>query len=173
MKLYFYRCLDCLHVASTTEKAEECFCGGSLSFMGYTKRDSRVLFDKSLATPCSTLCTDAAGPCCNCACGGAHHGTGRMIEVEKAVGTVPRLKVANQKALDRASEFLSLVESFPAFMSSKFGNSYKNYCDGIWISRQEWSAIYKTVSAFNQAKKLQVHKTRIKKLRGILELSAG
>lgn len=168
MRLYFYRCLDCLHVASTTEKAEECFCGGSLSFMGYTKRDSRVLFDQSLATPCSTLCTDAAGPCCNCACGGKHHGTGRMIKVEKTVGTAPRLKTANQKALDRAAEFLALTDAYSDKMRAKFGKSWLSYQAGEWIDRSAWLAIFKTEKAFRHAKGLKVHKKRILEMKAIL-----
>lgn len=171
MKLFFYRCEICLNVASTQEQAKECFCGGLLSFMGYTKRDPKVLLDTSLATPCSTLCTDAAGPCCNCACGGAHHGTGRMVEVERVVGQAPKLKSVNQKSLDRAAEFLALTDYFNEYMTKKFGNPYSDYKVGTFISRDTWIKVHQKRRQFNLVSGYKVHSKRIKGLKELMEIA--
>lgn len=39
------------------------------------------LVDVRYAPPCDGRCTNAQGPSCDCQCGGANHGSGRLVEV--------------------------------------------------------------------------------------------
>lgn len=169
--LRFYRCKVCLNVCATTEKVDFCACEGALEFMGFTKRDPKVLLDNSLETPCSTLCTDAAGPCCNCSCGGKNHGTHRMVEVVKVVGKAPRIASVDQKAKDRACEFLSLVDSFEPFMRSRFGQAWENLTKGVFIDRSTWWEIRQTQSRWLKVKGYRVHKKRISGMKEVLGIA--
>lgn len=49
------------------------------------------LIDVAHLTPCDARCTMAAGPDCNCQCGGKNHGTGIAVAVAFAARGLPRI----------------------------------------------------------------------------------
>lgn len=85
--LYYHKCLDCLTPFSSTEKKiDECDCCGPVILMGIVHGDKFVKHENRPA--CDGRCTHAHGPTCDCACGGANHGTGRVVNVIVSEGKV-------------------------------------------------------------------------------------
>lgn len=85
--LYYHKCNDCLTPFSSTEKhIDLCDCEGTVQFMGEVHGDK---FIKTANRPaCDGRCTHAHGPSCDCACGGANHGTGRTVQTIVSEGKV-------------------------------------------------------------------------------------
>lgn len=85
--LYYHKCLDCLTPFSSTEKhIDVCDCDGPVIFMGIVHGDHVVKQENRPA--CDGRCTHAHGPSCDCACGGANHGTGRTVSTMVIQGKV-------------------------------------------------------------------------------------
>jgi len=85
--LYYHKCHDCLTPFSSTEKkVDECDCGGAVFYMGQVHGTKYVRVEDRPA--CDGRCTHACGPSCDCACGGANHGTGKVIQTVVAEGKV-------------------------------------------------------------------------------------
>jgi hypothetical protein len=85
--LYYHKCLDCLTpFASAERKIDTYDCDGPVIFMGIIKGEK---WEKTGTRPaCDGRCTHAHGPSCDCACGGANHGTGRVVNVVVLEGKV-------------------------------------------------------------------------------------
>jgi hypothetical protein len=93
---WYVRCRDCLAVAAVEEDPHYgwlCGCGGELEIMGQVHRDRLVR--PSYEVPCDGRCTGAVGPSCDCQCGGANHGSGRVVLVIRDAGAVPRLRAGD------------------------------------------------------------------------------
>ena len=173
-KLHYWRCDTCLTVIATKEEVKACACSGAFAYMGYVHRDPKVLLRPEIACACNTLCTDAAGPCCNCACGGINHGTGRYVEIIKEVGLPTRLGSVTQKALDQAAEYLSLLEAFPQFMRQEFGSLYDLSCNGGFIANKDtWWKITSLKKEFYRVSRFQQHKKRVTAMRAIMKPTEG
>lgn len=87
------RCAHCLDVAFVGERVRggQCgACGGPVEEMGEVYGDRLGVTEHHCA--CDYRCTGAAGPRCDCHCGGANHGSGRTVEVVRDVGAAPRLR---------------------------------------------------------------------------------
>lgn len=85
--LYYHKCLDCLTPFSSTErKIDECDCCGPVILMGMVHGDKFI--QQGNRPACDGRCTHAHGPSCDCACGGANHGTGRTVSVVVNEGKV-------------------------------------------------------------------------------------
>ena len=82
----FYRCGDCLSVVAVDGRRQRlsCACGGTLEHMGRVEGDR--LTKTQYLCPCDGRCTGALGPNCDCQCGGANHGSGRVVEVQVDAG---------------------------------------------------------------------------------------
>lgn len=107
-----YRCCDCLDVFFTVESAKGASCGacgGAVEFMGRVV--GARLTEIRQECPCDERCTGAVGPQCNCSCGGANHGDGRLVEVVRDIGPAPKLRgQRNPETLAaRAAEYRALV----------------------------------------------------------------
>lgn len=85
--LYYHKCHDCLTPFTSTERhIDLCDCEGPVSFMGVVHGDKFV--QSANKAPCDGRCTHAHGPSCDCSCGGANHGTGRVVSVVVKEGKV-------------------------------------------------------------------------------------
>ena len=62
----------------------QCACGGEMEHMGRVEGDR--LTKTEYRCPCDGRCTGALGPNCDCQCGGANHGSGRVVEVQIDAG---------------------------------------------------------------------------------------
>jgi len=153
----------------TEDTIKVCFCGGeSLEYMGYVHRDPRVLLDERTACACNTLCTDAAGPCCNCTCGGKNHGTHRYVQIEYVKGSVPKAVKADQKALDRAAEFLGLVEACEEKIKFQYGPSIAKMEQGVRVDYSTWLEIRNTYRTFLKIQAFKIHSRRVAELKKFL-----
>jgi len=87
--LHFYRCADCFGTMAleTGDSGARCDCGGELDYLGKAKNDRLIV--EGVRVPCDPRCTSAIGPKCDCACGGANHGSGALVHVEIDAGGVP------------------------------------------------------------------------------------
>lgn len=85
--LYYHKCLDCLTPFTSAEKhIDLCDCNGPVIPMGIVHGDKFIKHENRPA--CDGRCTHAHGPSCDCACGGANHGTGRVVSVVVAEGKI-------------------------------------------------------------------------------------
>lgn len=110
---HYYRCRSCCHVVAVEGKLERetfCACNGKLEHLGRVTRAHRGLVLDSERCACDGRCTNAPGPSCDCRCGGANHGTGRVVAVEVDAGGVPRLRVEGvDECRARAAEYDSAM----------------------------------------------------------------
>ena len=116
---HFYRCFRCCHTIAVEGKldpeAARCACDGKLELLGRVAPARRRLVLDSERCACDGRCTHAPGPSCDCSCGGANHGTGRLVPVLVDAGGVPRLQVASaEECKARAAEFTAAMEPLRA-----------------------------------------------------------
>jgi|ERR1051325_3043711 hypothetical protein len=86
----------CPHCGHVPQEAK--WCKGLIEhhkIMGKVHRNRLVNIE--LQTPCDGRCTGAQGPSCDCQCGGANHGSNKLVEVIRDAGAIP--KDANQLTL--------------------------------------------------------------------------
>ena len=104
--LYYHKCHDCLTAFSSTEKKiDECDCGGAVFYMGQVHGDRFVKIEDRPA--CDGRCTHACGPSCDCACGGANHGTGKVVQTIVAEGKV-KAQGLTEEDIERAQLYRKL-----------------------------------------------------------------
>ena len=122
--LLYYRCNDCL--CSMTVPAEvdtftaRCACGGVLTFMGQVVQDR--ITEERHRCKCDERCTNAAGPICNCHCGGENHGAGKAAEINYLVDKGPAiLRPPDPRSPYRAAEYRELRDQVQALVK---GNGY-------------------------------------------------
>jgi hypothetical protein len=104
--LYYHKCDDCLTPFSSTERhIDLCDCDGHVTFMGVVQGDKYVKTENR--SPCDGRCTHACGPICDCQCGGANHGTGRLVQVVVKEGKVKAINFSEEDML-RAYKYREL-----------------------------------------------------------------
>lgn len=119
---HFYRCRSCCHVIAiegtlevevTDQGAQykaRCACEGKLELMGRVGRKPGLVLDSERCA-CDARCTNATGPSCDCSCGGANHGTHRVVAIEVGAGGVPRIMSLDAtECLRRAEEYKAAME---------------------------------------------------------------
>jgi len=117
----FYRCGLCLGSFAVdggsvggNMRGSRCDCGGELSYMGRVQRD-RLVMDQ-IGTPCDHRCTNATGPLCDCRCGGANHGSQRIVMIQVDKVGVPRIVSGTP---DQAKRFKRKLEFQVALSSAE------------------------------------------------------
>jgi hypothetical protein len=176
---FFYRCEDCLTVVATNKEImatrnergylRYAICGaceGRIEFMGRVERER--LWTTGHECPCDGRCTGASGPSCDCQCGGKNHGTGRVVEVEKCAGGLPRV-MTPPDAKQKADEYLALCEQYEAAWTVKYGEITERKRAGEYIGnfgfflegQYEWKAYSKACS-------LRTHAGRNKSLKALI-----
>lgn len=104
--LYYHKCDDCLTAFSSTEKhIDLCDCDGRVRFMGQVKGSVYQKIENRPA--CDGRCTHACGPTCDCACGGANHGTGKVVATIVKEGKVKAVDFSEEDLL-RAYKYREL-----------------------------------------------------------------
>jgi hypothetical protein len=71
--------------------SQDYYSGPRPTLMGRVNARNRLMVT-GLECPCDGRCTGAVGPNCDCSCGGANHGSHRLITVNKDAGAVPSCK---------------------------------------------------------------------------------
>lgn len=137
--LYYHKCNDCLTAFSSTEKkVDECDCGGAVLYMGQVHGNKYVKVEDRPA--CDGRCTHACGPSCDCACGGANHGTGKVVQTVVAEGKVKAVGLTEED-IERAQLYRKL----------------RDYAYGLTVSWREKRVLDKIVD-------MKVYVTRNNKL---------
>ena len=119
---HFYRCRSCCHVIAVegtlevevtengTQYKARCVCEGKLELMGRVGRKPGLVMDSERCA-CDARCTNATGPSCDCSCGGANHGTHRVVAIEVGAGGIPRVVTEDAaECLRRAEEYKAAME---------------------------------------------------------------
>lgn len=159
--LHYYRCLDCLSVATSGEcqGGLECgLCAGPVEYLGQVN-GGRIVREEFFC-PCDQRCTGATGPHCDCSCGGANHGCGLSVRIVE-VGTVKRLDIPDTgKARRQVAEFRAAIAAAVA------ENSRLQKLPSIqWGgTREDQIRLAKIRRAMRLAKSRRCHKTRMNDL---------
>ncbi len=161
----FFRCNDCLSVFSLKNvplwPRPKCACGGGCDWMGNVAQDKLVKLEHRC--PCDERCTNARGPSCDCSCGGANHGTKRLVEFTIEVGSVPVAR--NQPDLAVAEEFRAAKKRAHEAIERKFGANFKAFMTRAPIyERGVSNEIRWALDSYQKAKNYAVHGRRMKAL---------
>lgn len=161
---WFIRCKDCLTVAVVTETPNtydwQCdACNGPLESMGRVERDRLV--HEHHASPCDDRCTHARGPHCDCSCGGANHGTKRVVRVIRDAGAVPRVKMpqpmqAQRIALEYRNARAAALATLDPLLDAKRRREF--------LPPFEYRRMRELQAALRAAHEARDHKTRLRKL---------
>lgn len=136
MTLYYHKCNDCLTPFSSTERhIDFCDCNGSVEFMGVVQGDKYVKTENR--SPCDGRCTHAHGPSCDCECGGANHGTGRLVQVTVAEGKVKAFGLSEED-VERAHKFRQLRDIAERLYGSKHAETIDARRLGTFVSRERY-----------------------------------
>ncbi len=103
-KRWFLRCRGCLSVMATHAERPAsgircAACEGSIEVMGVVRQER--LTQTVVRCPCDLRCTMAAGPDCNCQCGGKNHGSQITVTVVVDKGGIPRISPVNPERARR------------------------------------------------------------------------
>lgn len=165
---HFYRCLDCLTVAATSERLREAKCGacsGAIEYMGRVQRDSLVV--TGMECPCDFRCTSALGPSCNCKCGGINHGSNVMVAVTRVTGDVPVLQITDSAKAQRiAREWRAAVDAATAELETIAARRV-----GGWLPMDDYTRWTKLGKVLRAARKLRTHASRMKRMAAVVSVS--
>lgn len=180
---HFWRCSDCLSVVATEGETDayyklnsyggrylgiDCTCGGIYTHMGRVERQ-RLVKDE-LRCACDARCTHAAGPTCECSCGGVNHGKGVVVAVTVDKGGVPQIKPVDTKALKVAEEFREAVEETKKALGWAFEViQLKN--QGVWVEYDKFCSMISVMKKFRTAQGYQTHKRRMAALQELQKTS--
>ncbi len=152
--LWYLRCRVCLTVVSVNwtdprlspedalRNAECGTCRGAIEIMGRVARSRRLEQYAETVAACDERCVDATGPNCNCACGGENHGTGRVVELWRDAGGVPRVAVpTSDEAAARVAEFHALRAEFDAAAESSGLKALRERRRGGWLEPVAYSRL--------------------------------
>jgi len=107
---HFYKCPLCLCVAAVDaahQQAIECgHCAEPMEYMGRVYQDR--LIKGQVRCACDARCTSAAGPKCDCHCGGKNHGKGTVVHVRIDAGKAIAETKPTAKQILQAREFIEI-----------------------------------------------------------------
>jgi hypothetical protein len=174
---HFYRCKDCLTVATTTEEIKATYdrnvmrighcgaCGGWIEYLGKVERN-RLIHTEHLC-PCDGRCTNATGPSCDCQCGGENHGSGKLVAVDKS-GPLPKFMI-QVDAKSKAEAYIALCDKYKSAWEAKYGEIVERKRNGEYIRNfdfyleaiDEWHV-------FNKVRSMKTHAGRNKRLNELI-----
>jgi len=165
-QLHYFKCNDCLSPVALENAKESadllCDCGGeSFHYMGRVVQDKLVKVVERCK--CNSLCTFASGPCCNCSCSGANHGSGMraMYRVEITTGKSRPICPSKPKAVLHAVWFRSVKQQFDD--GSIYGilkDVKEKMKAGIWQDRSVFTSIYRIDSLKRELVRAKTFKKR-------------
>jgi len=162
MNRFFHRCKACLTVVATEgrmpAKAECAACGrAGWWFMGEVHVDRLVKVEERCA--CDDRCTSATGPKCGCKCGGANHGTGRVVTVVLDQGGVPRV------ATPASDEARRIADEWEAARTPLVEELMRLNAGG-WLPPESFNRKLSLQWRLLKANKLKTHAARLRALGG-------
>lgn len=165
----YLRCRACLTTVVVEGKVDAdaaCGgCGGTFSVVGKVK--GKAVFRDELRCACDGRCTNAPGPACDCSCGGANHGTGRVVTVEVEAGRAVVRTPDPATAAARAAEYRAALAAADAAIVARHGRDLERYKAGEFLPRPTWDAIERDRAARRHAAGLKTHSKRVAALRAV------
>lgn len=160
--LHYHRCDDCLTTFSSTErKVDECDCNGSVHYMGQVHGSNYVeVKDKA---PCDGRCTHAAGPVCDCECGGVNHGTGKVVQVTTVLGKI-KVTGLSPEDVERAHTFRKLRDYAFKVFTEKWAEANATISSGGRVDYSIYSAIRRDKLELDKIVQMKVYNKRTKAL---------
>lgn len=173
---WYVRCTDCLAVGVLLEQPThdlQCgTCGGKIESMGKVSFVNGIkhLTEEVHKCPCDARCTHAIGPQCDCPCGGANHGTGRVITVVHDLGVAPKCvmpeaEVRLQVANEYREAFQKLIGRLNA-LNVEYDRR-RNLRQWPYLPDAEYSMLVTFRKLKVKIAKMRVHKARMKVLAGL------
>lgn len=164
--LTYWKCKDCLSAFTVDKKIRPdiCACGGDVYYMGAVTPDHKRFEKVGVKSACDERCTNAAGPLCNCQCGGPNHGTGKVVTFVIAEGwvVVDPFDDNSQKVAD---EFRKAVRDAKWRIIAKFGDAYQRYKQHVGFNPTEnYWAMRSADIKLAKARKIAIHKKRLEEL---------
>ena len=171
---WFWKCADCLTPVAievdVKDKANhwtardrfgamKCgACGGDMWFMGRVAGESIVQDGHRCA--CDARCTTAAGPKCDCQCGGVNHGRSVVVPCVETVGDVPVAKVVpTEKLLRQVAEYRAARAEITAQLEA---------CPSGWLPEEQYRHKVSLQYALRHSAGLTSHSGRMKCLEAAL-----
>jgi hypothetical protein len=157
--LYYHKCDDCLTAFTTEEKKVDfCDCNGTVTFMGVVQGDKFIKTEDK--PPCDGRCTHASGPHCDCLCGGANHGTGKLVAVVVKEGKVYATSL-QEEDIERAHMYRGAREKAIGVYHAKWGAVDDKIKSGIYVDRPEYVGYINAVRELEKAIAMRQHMPRI------------
>lgn len=171
---FFYRCTDCLAVSAGEVDIRPSWgreyvpagvcgaCGGEVENMG--RVEGERLRDDVERCPCDERCTHAKGPKCSCSCGGANHGSGKVVSVCLDRGPVPT--ICNPPADSAAKIAGEFRQSLSVLVAERDRiNRVRDNSPRGWLDRSDYDRLREVCRVISKAKELRAHSARMKLLR--------
>lgn len=161
-QLYYHKCNDCLTpFSSTYKKVDLCDCGGDITFMGQVHGDKFVKTENR--PPCDGRCTHACGPTCDCACGGANHGTGKLVSVVVHEGKIKANGLSVEDLL-RAQKYRTLRDYAENQFKEIFATTLQQMAENHRVQYSEYRHMKSTRQELDNILSLRVYEKRQNKL---------
>lgn len=175
---FTYKCQECLAIFVVADPEggryptvipRSCgICGArAIELMGLIGPDSRVTLDTSRCK-CDARCTHAAGPHCECQCGGENHQKEQegwtVVTTDRGVITAtctdPATVVKHQTIASEYRDAIASAEHRRAHLWP-----HREFARREWIEdREAWSKAFFAAEAFAKARRSKNHQARLAKI---------
>lgn len=175
---FTYKCQECLVIFVVadpeggrypTVRPSTCgICGAhTIELMGLIGPDSRVRLDESRCK-CDARCTHAAGPHCECQCGGENHQKEQegWTVITQDLGHITATctdaaTVAKHRKI--AAEYRDAIAEAEHRRANT--SPHREFARREWIEdREAWSKAFSAATVFAKARRLKSHKARLAKI---------
>jgi len=129
--------------------------------MGVVQGDKYVKTENR--PPCDGRCTHASGPHCDCMCGGANHGSGKLVPVVVKEGKICAVGLSEED-IERAQVYRQVRDAAQVVFDKKWGETYAKIQSRTWIDRPEYVGYINASRMLEKANGLRQHWPRIKAL---------
>ncbi len=167
-KISYHRCEDCLSVFALKNipawPRAKCACGGDCEFMGFVEKARLVKTEHRC--PCDHRCTNAGGPNCDCSCGGANHGTQKLVECTVDLGKAPVAQNAPNYAV--CEELGQALGRMDHLLRVKFGDDMSRYERGDQI--YSWATKVAIRDAKQDMRRARLYATQKRRMAAFAEL---
>jgi hypothetical protein len=133
--------------------------------MGEVRGDNYVKHEDKPA--CDGRCTHAAGPMCDCLCGGANHGTGKTVRITKIEGKVHAVGLSEED-VERAHVYRRFRDAALADFDKKFAGVGEMIRSGTYVERPLYVDFVTSKRDLEKAIAMRQHAPRIKALADLI-----
>lgn len=134
-------------------------CDGNMEWHGMLN-GGKVNFEAE-AAPCNTLCVDATGKSCVCACGGKNHGSHAIVTFTiEHHGPITVHTLPDDEAIRIATEYRNARSA----LIDTVRDEWEARRQGKWLDSGAWYRLQAVQDKLSRARKLRTHGNRMKAL---------